>query len=145
MSVESLELRGGILDDLNCAKVFMGLYEGAKPGGKFENREKAAFYMAQMQRAAKGLAEHKAKYSIAVPNEDSPVNGGWMHKATDNPEKSYWGQMWCDGAYMGPALLAQLRSSRIPPLTSSFSSPSSRLSAHCASPRYHASAQAESW
>ena len=30
-------VRGGILDDLNCAKVFMGLYEGAKPGGKFEN------------------------------------------------------------------------------------------------------------
>ncbi|MBQ4395153.1 MAG: glycoside hydrolase family 88 protein [Paludibacteraceae bacterium] len=108
LSVESLELRGGILDDLNCAKVFMGLYEGAKPGGKFENPEKAAFYMEQMHRAAKGLAEHKAKYSIAVPNEDSPVNGGWMHKATDNPEKSYWGQMWCDGAYMGPALLAQL-------------------------------------
>ena len=93
-------VRGGILDDLNCAKVFMGLYEGAKPGGKFENPAKAAFYMAQMRRAAAGLAEHKAKYSLP--------NGGWMHKATDNPEKSYWGQMWCDGAYMGPALLAQL-------------------------------------
>ena len=105
---ESLEIRGGILDDLNCAKVFMGLYEGAKPGGKFENEERAAFYMHQMQRAAQGLAEHKANYSIALPDEDAPVNGGWMHKATDNPEKSYWGQMWCDGAYMGQALLAQL-------------------------------------
>ena len=93
-------VRGGILDDLNCAKVFLGLYEGAKPGGRFENPEKAAFYMEQMHRAAEGLAEHKAKYSLP--------NGGWMHKATDNPEKSYWGQMWCDGAYMGPALLAQL-------------------------------------
>ena len=101
-------VRGGILDDLNCAKVFMGLYEGAKPGGKFENPEKAAFYMAQMRRAAAGLAEHKAKYSIAVEDNEASVNGGWMHKATDNPEKSYWGQMWCDGAYMGPALLAQL-------------------------------------
>lgn len=93
-------VRGGILDDLNCAKVFLGLYEGAKPGGRFENPEKAAYYMEQMHRAAEGLAEHKAKYSLP--------NGGWMHKATDNPEKSYWGQMWCDGAYMGPALLAQL-------------------------------------
>ena len=101
-------VRGGILDDLNCAKVFLGLYEGARPGGKFENPEKAAFYMEQMRRAARGLAEHKAKYSISVPDEESPVNGGWMHKAADNPEKSYWGQMWCDGAYMGPALLAQL-------------------------------------
>ena len=31
-----------------------------------------------------------------------------MHKAKDDPRESYWGQMWCDGAYMGPALLAQL-------------------------------------
>ncbi len=101
-------VRGGILDDLNCAKVFLGLYEGAKPGGRFENPERAAFCMQQMQRAARGLGEHKHKYSIAVSDESSPVNGGWMHKATDNPEQSYWGQMWCDGAYMGPALLAQL-------------------------------------
>ena len=93
-------MRGGILDDLNCAKVYLGLYEGAKPGGKFENAERAAFYMEQMRLAAKGLEEHKEKYSLP--------NGGWMHKATDDPTKSYWGQMWCDGAYMGPALLAQL-------------------------------------
>lgn len=92
--------KGGILDDLNCAKVYLGLYEGAKPGGKFENAERAAFYMEQMRMAAKGLEEHKEKYSLP--------NGGWMHKATDDPTKSYWGQMWCDGAYMGPALLAQL-------------------------------------
>jgi len=100
LKVESLEIRGGILDDLNCAKVYIGLYEGAKPGGKFENAERAAFYMEQMRRAAKGLEEHKNRYSLP--------NGGWMHKATDDPTKSYWGQMWCDGAYMGPALLAQL-------------------------------------
>ena len=103
--VEGLEgeknwAKGGILDDLNCAKVYLGLYEGAKPGGKFENAERAAFYMEQMRLAAKGLEEHKEKYSLP--------NGGWMHKATDDPTKSYWGQMWCDGAYMGPALLAQL-------------------------------------
>ena len=112
--------KGGILDDLNCAKVYIGLYEGAKPGGKFENAERAAFYMEQMRLAAKGLEEHKALYSIKceVPSDQVPstkedsyepaVNGGWMHKATDDPSKSYWGQMWCDGAYMGPALLAQL-------------------------------------
>ena len=113
-------MKGGILDDLNCAKVYIGLYEGAKPGGRFENAERAAFYMAQMRLAAKGLEEHKALYSIKceVPSDQVPstkeesyepaVNGGWMHKATDDPTKSYWGQMWCDGAYMGPALLAQL-------------------------------------
>ena len=113
LKVESLELKGGILDDLNCAKVYIGLYEGAKPGGKFENEERAAFYIEQMRLAAKGLEEHKNRYSIQLSDEslefrDAAVNGGWMHKATDDPSKSYWGQMWCDGAYMGPALLAQL-------------------------------------
>ena len=96
--------RGGILDDLNCTKVFLGLYEGSKPGGKFENAENAAYYMEQMKRGARGLAEHKNRYSI----QEGGAAGGWMHKATDDPSKSYWGQMWCDGAYMGPALLAQL-------------------------------------
>ena len=107
--------RGGILDDLNCAKVFLELYEGAKPGGKFENEENAAYFMEQMQRAARGLEEHKNRYSIQLRDESSgfgedepEVNGGWMHKATDDPTRSYRGQMWCDGAYMGPALLAQL-------------------------------------
>lgn len=96
--------KGGILDDLNCTKVFIGLYEGAKPGGRFENAENAAYFMEQMRRGARGLEEHKAKYTIP----SGGAEGGWMHKATDDPTKSYWGQMWCDGAYMGPALLAQL-------------------------------------
>ena len=96
--------KGGILDDLNCAKVMLGLYHGAKPGGRFENEQNAAYFMEQLRRSARGLAEHKAKYTI----REGGAAGGWMHKATDDPTKSYWGQMWCDGAYMGPALLAQL-------------------------------------
>lgn len=96
--------RGGILDDLNCTKVFIGLYHGAKPGGRFENAAHAAYFMEQLRRCARGLEEHKTKYTIAAGG----AQDGWMHKATDDPTKSYWGQMWCDGAYMGPALLAQL-------------------------------------
>jgi unsaturated rhamnogalacturonyl hydrolase len=96
--------KGGILDDLNCTKVFLGLYDGAKPGGKFENAANAAYFMEQLRRGARGLADHKARYTIS----SGGAKGGWMHKATDDPAQSYWGQMWCDGAYMGPALLAQL-------------------------------------
>ena len=59
---------GGILDDLNCTKVFLGLYEGAKPGGRFENPENAAYFMQQLQYGAAGLADQKAKYSIANGN-----------------------------------------------------------------------------
>ena len=96
--------QGGILDDLNCTKVFLGLYNGAKTGGRFENAENAAYFMEQLRRGARGLEDHKNRYTIA----SGGAEGGWMHKATDDPTKSYWGQMWCDGAYMGPALLAQL-------------------------------------
>lgn len=96
--------QGGILDDLNCTKVFLGLYNGAKPGGKFENAENATYFMEQMRRGARGLADHKEHYSIRIGGAE----GGWMHKASDDPNKLYYGQMWCDGAYMGPALLAQL-------------------------------------
>lgn len=96
--------KGGILDDLNCTKVMLGLYEGAKPGGRFENAEHAAYFMEQLRRGARGLEDHKNRYTIA----SGGAEGGWMHKATDDPSKSYYGQMWCDGAYMGPALLAQL-------------------------------------
>ncbi len=95
---------GGILDDLNCTKVFLELYKGAKPGGRFENAVNAAYFMKQLQYGATGLADHKDKYSIP----EGGAKGGWMHKATPDPTKSYYGQMWCDGAYMGPALLAQL-------------------------------------
>ena len=96
--------KGGILDDLNCTKVFLGLYEGAKPGGRFENEAHAAYFMEQLRRGARGLEDHATLYTIA----SGGAEGGWMHKATDDPSKSYYGQMWCDGAYMGPALLAQL-------------------------------------
>lgn len=96
--------KGGILDDLNCTKVFLGLYEGAKPGGRFENADNAAYFMEQLHRGARGLEDHKNRYTIT----SGGAEGGWMHKATDDPSKSYYGQMWCDGAYMGPALLAQL-------------------------------------
>ena len=95
--------QGGILDDLNCTKVFLGLYEGAKPGGRFENAAHAAYFMEQLRRGARGLEDHAVRYTIA----EGGAAGGWMHKATNDPTKSYWGQMWCDGAYMGPALLAQ--------------------------------------
>lgn len=101
---ETAEDEGGSLDDLNCTKVFLGLYNGAKAGGKFANAGNATYFMTQMKRGAAGLEDHKAKYSI--PNGGAA--GGWSHKAESDHTKSYFGQMWCDGAYMGPALLAQL-------------------------------------
>ncbi|MBQ3673745.1 MAG: glycoside hydrolase family 88 protein [Paludibacteraceae bacterium] len=97
---KTAENEGGSLDDLNCTKVFFGLYDGAKPGGKYENSSNATYFMTQMERGAAGIADHKNKYSIS--GTSSSADGGWYHKS------NYGNQMWCDGAYMGPALLAQL-------------------------------------
>ncbi len=91
---------GGSLDDLNCTKVYLGVYDGCKPGGKFENSTNATYCMTQLGRGADGLEEHNSNYSIS--GTSSTADGGWYHKS------SYGKQMWCDGAYMGPALLAQL-------------------------------------
>ena len=91
---------GGSLDDLNCTKVFFGVYDGCKPGGKYENSTNATYCMTQMGRGADGLEAHNSSYSIS--GTSSSADGGWYHKS------SYGNQMWCDGAYMGPALLAQL-------------------------------------
>ena len=92
---------GGSLDDLNCTKVYFGLYDGAtKSGGKFENSTNATYCMTQMGRGADGLEAHNGSYSIS--GTSSTADGGWYHKS------NYGNQMWCDGAYMGPALLAQL-------------------------------------
>ncbi len=91
---------GGSLDDLNCTKVYFGIYDGCKAGGKFENSTNATYCMTQMGRGADGLEAHNASYSIS--GTSSTADGGWYHKS------DYGNQMWCDGAYMGPALLAQL-------------------------------------
>lgn len=91
---------GGSLDDLNCTKVYFGIYDGCKPSGKFENSTNATYCMTQMGRGADGLEDHNTKYSIS--GTSSTADGGWYHKS------NYGNQMWCDGAYMGPALLAQL-------------------------------------
>ena len=91
---------GGSLDDLNCAKVFFTLYDGAKAGGKFANATNASAYLTQLSNAATGLKAHKSSYSIS--GTGTTADGGWYHKS------SYTNQMWCDGAYMGPALLAQI-------------------------------------
>ena len=91
---------GGSLDDLNCTKVYFGVYDGCKAGGKFENSTNATYCMTQMGRGADGLEDHNTRYSIS--GTSSSADGGWYHKS------NYGNQMWCDGAYMGPALLAQL-------------------------------------
>lgn len=45
----------------------------------------------------------KSNVKEAANEVQKTMFGGWFHKSTD-----YTDQMWCDGQYMGPALLAQI-------------------------------------
>lgn len=48
-------------------------------------------------------SENSALNNTNANDVQKSMFGGWFHKSTD-----YTDQMWCDGQYMGPALLAQI-------------------------------------
>jgi len=115
-SYYSNEHSGGSLDDLNACKLYFGLYDLTKSGAKFENTIVAGHCATAKGKALSGLSDHNTTYSIKAGTIDGTnnanalpapgggtydVTGGWWHKS------SYNNQLWCDGQYMGPALLAQ--------------------------------------
>ena len=73
--------KGMTLDNMNAAKMYFPIL-----AGKLHSTE----------------AETVANNAIAN-DVQKKMFGGWFHKSTD-----YTDQMWCDGQYMGPALLAQI-------------------------------------
>ncbi len=103
--VESVPTTGGSLDNLNAAKMYPALYDLTGEGGAFadiadsQTRDNA---WKAMQNAIKGLADANENYVIK-PSVSEVAAGGWYHKS------SYPNQMWCDGQYMGPALLGSLQ------------------------------------
>lgn len=95
------------LDDLNACKLYFGLADLSKPGAKFDNSTTYANCNTAKNSALKGLENYNKQYAIPSATSqafcgDDTYTGGWWHK------KSYANEMWCDGQYMGPALLAQL-------------------------------------
>lgn len=98
----SVPTSGGSLDDLNAVKIYTQLY-GLSQGSfaTVANGSTPSNAVTALQRAAQGLKAHDASYSIAASTM-SDAAGGWYHKS------SYPNQLWLDGQYMGPALLAQI-------------------------------------
>lgn len=101
----SVPTSGSSLDNLNASKIYTTLYDLTQAGGKLaslangdtpDNAQKA------MKRAIQGLTDTNKNYVISQ-SASADAAGGWWHK------KNYPNQMWLDGQYMGPALLAQLR------------------------------------
>lgn len=96
------------LDNMNAAKMYFPIL-----AGKLKSQEATTV----ATNAINAVIEHMKTYNTTyiIGNEKSALNstnannvqktmfGGWFHKSTD-----YTDQMWCDGQYMGPALLAQI-------------------------------------
>ena len=103
-------------DDLNGIKMFFALEDLTASGAKYENSTTNGFCKDVMADARTGLNALNTNYIIGGPNsgltaekaQELGMYGGWFHKYNSTASKSYTDQMWCDGLYMGPALLAQL-------------------------------------
>ena len=104
---------GGNLDDLNAVKIYSLLRQFNKENTFNDND--ASLKTAVDNRFADALqalryTEAGTIYGSAIKTKinvsDCDANGGWYHKATDN--NAAINSMWCDGQYMGPALLAQI-------------------------------------
>ncbi|MDY2806924.1 MAG: glycoside hydrolase family 88 protein, partial [Prevotella sp.] len=97
---------GGSLDDLNAVKLFIPLRAMTATNGKYPDKTTYGYTKTALDNAITGLKAHNSSYSIKsgtlAETAGNTVLGGWWHK------KAYENQMWLDGAYMGPALFAQL-------------------------------------
>ena len=97
---------GKSFDDLNAVKLYFKLSELAASGRfansqRYSNEKTIATAKLRFADALVGIRKANDTYVIKESTLPGPA-GGWWHKA------GYVNQMWCDGQYMGPALLAQM-------------------------------------
>lgn len=97
---------GKSFDDLNAVKLYFKLQELANSGKfadspSYTNEQTVTTSNTRLAAALAGIKSANTTYSIKETTLPEAA-GGWFHKS------SYTNQMWCDGQYMGPALLAQM-------------------------------------
>lgn len=96
------------LDNMNAAKMYFPILNG-----KLKSDAATTAANKAIADVVNDMTTYNATYIIgsgesALDNtnandEQKKMFGGWFHKSTE-----YTDQMWCDGQYMGPALLAQI-------------------------------------
>ena len=96
------------LDNMNAAKMYFPIL-----AGKLKSQEATTVATNAINAVIEHMRTYNTKYIIGSGNSalnstnanevQKSMFGGWFHKSTD-----YTDQMWCDGQYMGPALLAQI-------------------------------------
>lgn len=107
-TIKSDGVDGKSFDDLNAVKLYFKLQEVAKSGAIPDAADTNISNAKSITTAETRLGEALA--GIKIANRDYAISadllpaaaGGWWHKS------GYTNQMWCDGQYMGPALLAQM-------------------------------------
>lgn len=93
------------LDAINASKMYFGIY--ALANGSFSSNAEsttASKATTQLGNALSALKHYNETYAFTTGTtlNSKDIAGGWYHK------RIYEKQMWLDGQYMGPALLAQL-------------------------------------
>ena len=99
--------QGMSFDDLNAVKMYFMLQELAArntfaDGQQYSNQQTLSISAQRFAAALQGIKTANSTYVIKASTLAGAA-GGWWHKS------NYVNQMWCDGQYMGPALLAQMR------------------------------------
>lgn len=107
-TIKSAGKKGESFDDLNAVKLYFKLQEVAKSGAipdaadtNISNAKSITTAETRLGEALAGIKIANSKYAISESLLPGAA-GGWWHKL------GYTNQMWCDGQYMGPALLAQM-------------------------------------
>ena len=107
-TIKSDGVNGKSFDDLNAVKLYFKLQEVAKSGAipdaadtNISNAKSITTAETRLSEALAGIKIANSKYAISADLLPAAA-GGWWHKS------GYTNQMWCDGQYMGPALLAQM-------------------------------------
>ena len=98
--------QGMSFDDLNAVKMYFKLQELAArntfaDGQQYSNQQTLSISAQRFAAALQGIKTANSTYVIKASTLAGAA-GGWWHKS------NYVNQMWCDGQYMGPALLAQM-------------------------------------
>ena len=93
---------GESFDDLNAVKLYFGLKSVAASGKLSGITDNTTGWNEKITSALGGIKTANTNYVIKSGTGAADMEGGWWHKS------KYENQMWCDGQYMGTALLAQM-------------------------------------
>lgn len=96
------------LDNMNAAKMYFPILAGKlmSPDAETVATKAISEVIAHMKTYNSTYVIGRGKSALTNTNANNvqkTMIGGWFHKSSD-----YTDQMWCDGQYMGPALLAQI-------------------------------------